>query len=316
MQEIGYGLFAGAQDACWINDKFLVAVSWNRALSLYSLEASAMKLCDVKILENLNFSLMVARLSDTEFLVSGYENDALSAFTINEEQKTIHNSSSWKFPESVYGGADCGLLLDTSLLITGHANGYILAWNTQTHEPTELFDFSNATTPLKNIRGFALYQEQFVLACSENKNIYLLDIPNKIVLLTQLYNPDAKLGINSISCFGSRIIVGVCKEHSEEANTWVYNLSKSDEGHHVLATVGKYHFGEGNSFAFCVRAVSTQKFLISALDGRLFYLSLDSQNRTADPLMVDPKAGAVIALHPNNQLACVVCRDVKLVKIL
>jgi hypothetical protein len=120
----------------------------------------------------------------------------------------------------------------------GHESGFLTIWEGVYMGPpftlvakVNLSNSHPVNPPLHNIRGVAYVTQDanyaYVITGSKDGNLTVVRVPDGKILGAILYNPKAKLGINSVSHSPQGLLVTNCAKGKSDKNLWYYSVDTS-----------------------------------------------------------------------------------------
>ncbi|HBR99378.1 MAG TPA: hypothetical protein DD979_18675 [Gammaproteobacteria bacterium] len=230
--------YAMAQQVRWLSEEHFLVGRWDGSISLFAAPPNAdppATLVNAMVIPGGHGVQMLVAHHPRTF-VSSADEGSLLVWQANAKGDTF-KPDPVPYPTEI-GVAVSGLFVqheEQEYLLTGHEHGRLLIWSVgpdthlDLHKVVDLrsevaIDYQHADTPLRHIRGLAMWRDGIVITGGEDGALHQVQLPGGEILSNRLFNAHARLGVNDLVVHGNRLLVVNCATGPQDRNLWLYDL--------------------------------------------------------------------------------------------
>jgi len=312
--------FTRVQSGDWINSDVFAVGRWDGTLTVFRMphegEYTPVLLGTLSTSKGDGVEMLLATFDG--YLIYSDTISQLGVWNVREKSKP----ALFPYAENL-GTANSALVFsdnDESMLVTGHANGFIALWrydsgNLSFVRAIDLRSDNpiNSPYPLKNIRGLAHWKNNLIITGSEDGDISVVNINNDQVIFRTRYNATAQRGINNISVIADNLLLANCSVGSDDYNLWLYKLS--DRGIELKDSINLIKdTSRHQSFNFdadLFEDTGVLRFLASTEEGILWAGRVEDSTLVVEKTAsVASDGGALIDVAPSNKRILAAARKI------
>lgn len=222
-----------AQEVQWLDDVHFAVGRWDGSLSVFSFVDDPQQGPIISAAASDPASegvQMLCWIGPQQFISSSGEAAIAVWVGYNAQWQSI-TSRLFAYPPALGAANTATLTSGGSLLVVGHANGYMTTWGVGGNLTLQrVVDVRNPrpVNPwgLHNVRGVADLGNGLVVGGSEDGYLSVVYAPSGQIVSQTVYNPAAQRGINAIALDASgNLLVANCAVGPTDRNLWYFTIS-------------------------------------------------------------------------------------------
>lgn len=224
-----------AQEAEWLDAVHFAVGRWDGSLSIFSFVDDPVQGPIISTAASDPASegvQMICSLGPQAF-VSSSGDTALAMWVGSDSQWRAIAPRVFSYPSTLGAANSAVLILGGSILVVGHANGFVTTWSVGASLALQaVIDVRNPNPVnpwgLHNVRGLADLGSGLVVSGSEDGYLSVVYAPYGRIVSQTVYNPNAQRGINAIALDASGdLLVANCAVGPTDKNLWYFTLSSA-----------------------------------------------------------------------------------------